>query len=182
MPEPVSVVGLGLFAGYTMLQVMARGGSAVSLEARAVRETASALVESNERSVALFGGKSAALSELFALVHECASPGWNGTKAKPLSASASEVAAKFIRLFPDDLPLPEFAPEPNGRIALEWIVAPARTVSVSFGETHRLAFAWIDGIDSGYATVSFSGDTVPFQILSAIRGLVGNGEPSLRAA
>jgi hypothetical protein len=181
MPEPVSV-GIGLLAGYTALQLAARASSAVSPEARTVRQNASALVDSAERSVALFGPKNTALSELFALVAECSQPGWNGDDAIPLEPLAASLAADFIRAFPDNLPLPEFTPEPDGCIALDWIESPTRHLSVSFGLSNRLAYAWLDGTDQGHGVASFNGETLPPRIIATIHSIVGNGDTSLRAA
>jgi hypothetical protein len=181
MPEPVSVVGLGIL-GYTALHLVARASSAVSPEARTVRQNASAIVDSAERSVALFGPKNAALSELFAILHECSEPGWDGDAAIPLDPLAASLAAEFIRALPDGVALPESTPEPDGCVALDWIDSPTRHLSVSFGLNNRLAYAWIDGSDNGNGVASFNGVSIPPRILTTIRSIIGNGDASLRAA
>src|SRR5712692_11545271 len=112
MPEPVST--LGYLVGYAALYATGRAGSAVSREAEAIRNTASAMVESTEESLALFGGKAVALSQLRALANECAEENWDGDGAWPIHPTAVLLTAEFLRALPDDLPLPEFAPEPDG--------------------------------------------------------------------
>jgi len=182
MPEPVSAVGLGFLAGYTALQLAARASSAVSPEAKVVRKNACALVDSAERSVALFGAKNTALSELFSLVNECSQQGWDGGDAVPLHPLAASLAAEFIRALPDNFPLPEFTPEPDGCIALDWIDSSTRHLSVSFGLCNRLAYAWVDGTDKGHAVASFDGEIIPPRIVAAITSIVGNGNTTLWAA
>src|SRR5207247_8865273 len=65
-------------SGQLALQRLAGGSSAISPEAHAVRKAATQVAESAERSVALFGEKTAALSELSAVTAECAEPDWDG--------------------------------------------------------------------------------------------------------
>jgi hypothetical protein len=182
MPEPVSAIGVGFLAGYAALQLAARASSAVSPEAKVVRKNASALVDSAERSVALFGAKNTALSQLFSLVDECSEQGWDGDDAAPLHPMAASLAAEFVRALPDNFPLPEFTPELDGCIALDWIESPTRHLSVSFGLNNRLAYAWLDGTDKGHGVASFDGEFIPPRVIAAIESIVGNGDTSLRAA
>ena len=46
-------------------------------------------------------------------------------------------SVEFIRALLDDLPLPEFAPEPDGSISPDWIQSRNRLFSISVGSTHR---------------------------------------------
>ena len=182
MPEPVSTIGLCYLAGYAALNVYARGSSAISSEARAAQKAATTVVESAERSQALFGEKAAAISQLRALAHECSEQGWDGAEACALDPTAVLIAEGFVRALPDGIPLPEFAPEPDGSVSLDWIQSRNRLFSMSVGPSHRLAYAWLDGADKGHGVARFDGENVPPRILEGIRGIMNHGRTSLRAA
>ena len=180
MPEPVST--LGYLVGYAALYATVRAGSAVSSEAEAIRNTASVMVESTEESLALFGGKAVALSQLRTLANECAEENWDGNGACPIHPTAVFLTAEFLRALPDDLPLPEFAPEPDGAISLDWIQSRTRLFSLGIGASQRLAYAWLDGSDKGHAVSRFDREQIPARILQGIREIIDHGHASLRAA
>lgn len=167
--------------GYADLYVYARRSSAISLEARAVHNAASAVVESAERSQALFGEKSVAISQIMALANECAEAGWDGDDAAPLAWVATHTAVQFIRAMPDDLPLPEFAPEPDGSISLDWIRSRNRLFSLSVGSTDRLAYAWLDGSDKGHGVARFDGERIPSRIVQGIVEIMNHGNVTVGA-
>jgi hypothetical protein len=127
-----------------------------------------------ERSLALFGEKVAALSQLAALAEECADPRWDGAEAAPLDPAAHAIAGRFIRSLPDGIPLPEFAPEPDGSISLDWTASRTRLFSLSIGYDNRLAYAWLDGADKGHGVAHFDGWLIPPRILDDIRRIVGH--------
>jgi hypothetical protein len=119
-------------------------------------------------------GKSAAILQIRALAQECAEPGWDGDGAEPISQAAASLAVDLIRALPDGVALPEFAPEPDGSISLDWIQSRSRLLSLSAGPGSRLAYAWLDGEDRGHAVACFDGATLPWRILEEIRGIVGH--------
>lgn len=164
------------------MQGVSRGSSAVSPEARAVGAAVCAVVERAETSQALFGEKAAAISQLRALVNECSQSGWDGAEACALNVLAMFQAESFIRALPDHLPLPEFAPEPDGSISLDWIQSKHRLFSLSIGASNRLAYAWLDGADRGHAVARFSGDKIPQRIIEGITEIMNHDYASLRAA
>jgi hypothetical protein len=178
MLEPFSTLGISL-VGYTALYAYAYGSSAISPEAQAVRKAASTVVEFAERSQALFGEKSVAISQIMALASECAEAGWDGDDAAPIDRMATPTAVEFIRAMPDDLPLPEFAPEPDGSISLDWIQSRSRLFSLSVGSTDRLAYAWLDGSDKGHGVVRFNGEKIPSRIIEGIRGIMNYGNATI---
>jgi len=180
MPEPVLVIGA--LAGYAAVYSAAQGGSAVSTEARAIRKSASAVIETAEQSHALFGAKSGAISKIWELTGECAEPGWDGNEARPVDRLAAKIAVEFIRVWPEIVPLPEFAPEPDGSISFDWIQSRTRLFSLSVGVTNRLAYAWLDGADKGHGVARFDGSRIPQRVLEGILSIVNNGNPSHRAA
>jgi hypothetical protein len=179
MHRIVPVVG---FSGHLALHALAGGGNAVSPEAYAVQQAAAEVVKSAERSQALFGEKAAALSQLAALATQCAEQGWDGENAAAIDPSAVLMAEHFLRALPDGIPLPEFAPEPDGSISLDWIRSRNRLFSLTVGRSNRLAYAWLDGADKGHGVARFDGQNVPPRVLEGIKGIVGQGHVGLRAA
>jgi hypothetical protein len=167
-------------AGYAALNAYARGGSAVSFEARAAEEAATGVVESVERSQALFGEKAAALSQLRELAAECAEVNWDGAGAIGIQAAAVLNVQDIVRALPAGIRMPEFSPEPDGSISLDWIEARTRIFSVSVGAGSRLAFAWLDGSDSGHGVARFDGERIPARILEGICGIISHGNTAVR--
>jgi hypothetical protein len=161
---------------------VARSGSAVSEESRAVRDAVDAIVNSVEKSQALFGGKAAAIAQIWTLVNECAASGWDGDGAEPVDRFAAFRAANVIRALPADVPLPEVAPEPDGAISLDWIRSRNNLFSLTVGTGDRLAYAWLDGSDRGHGVVRFDGQVVPDRILQGIDETMRHGTAALGPA
>ncbi|MSQ46887.1 MAG: hypothetical protein EXR78_00635 [Deltaproteobacteria bacterium] len=174
MLKPLSTLEAGL-VGYAALHVYAHGNSAISVEARSVRKAAHAVVESVERSQALFGEKSVAISQIATLANECAEAGWDGDEAAPINWMAADTAVQFIRVLPDNVPLPEFAPEPDGSISLDWIQSRHRLFSLSVGSSNRLAYAWLDGSDRGHGVSWFDGERIPPRVVAGILEIMNHG-------
>jgi hypothetical protein len=161
------------FSGYRALQALAGGNSAISPEADAVHEAATKVMKAAERSQALFGDKAAALSQLAALATECAEEGWDGEDAAGIDPVAVASTERFVRALPEGLPLPDFTPDPDGSISLDWTRARNRLFSLSIGRSDRLAYAWLDGTDKGHGVAQFDGQNVPPRVLEAIASIVG---------
>jgi len=122
-----------------------------------------------------------AISQIRALADDCAHPGWDGSSAAPIDPMAVRTASDFIRALPDEIPLPEFAPEPDGSISLDWIQARDRLFSLSVGKTSRLAYAWLDGVDKGHGVAGFDGRRIPLRVLQGIGGIVTHGNAAIGA-
>jgi len=135
-----------------------------------------------ERSVALFGEKAAALSRLASLAVECAEVGWDGEDAAPIDLIAIRSAERLVRMLPYGVPLPEFSPEPDGSISLDWIRSRNRLLSLSIGRSNRLAYAWLDGAERGHGVVGFDGPNVPLRVLEEIKHIMGQGHAGLGTA
>ncbi len=178
MSIAVSTLGAAGFGG---LYGLASPGSAVSTAAESIRHDARSVVSALERSQALFGTKATAISDLWKLANECADAGWDGSDAAPINLQAVYNAVAFIRALPGLLPLPEFAPEPDGAVSLDWIVSRNRLFSVSAGASGRLAYAWLDGTDRGHAVARFDGTTIPARILDGIRTITAHGHSSVQS-
>jgi hypothetical protein len=100
----------------------------------------------------------------------------------PIDPIAVLWAERLVRALPDGMPLPEFAPEPDGSISLDWILSCNRLFSLSVGRVGRLAFAWLDGTDKGHGVAPFDGQNVPPRVLDSIKRLVGQAHAGLPAA
>jgi len=179
MHRIVPVVGL---SGHLALQALVGGSSAISREAHAVHKAATRVAESAERSLALFGEKATALSQLAAVATECGEQGWDGDDAVAIDPIAVLLAERFVRALPEGVALPEFTPEPDGSISLDWIQSRNRLFSLSIGRSNRLAYAWLDGTDKGHGVAHFDGQNIPPRVLEAIKDIVGNGHAGLWAA
>ena len=142
-------------------------------------KTDSATVISAEHSPSLFGAKAAAISQLRALANECAEPDWDGNGARAIKPLTLLMAETFVRAMPDGLPLPEFAPEPDGSISLDWIQTRNRLFSLSVGTNHHLAFAWVDGADKGHGVARFDEASIPRRVADGIREIMNYGHAPL---
>jgi hypothetical protein len=169
-------------SGYIALQTLAGGDSAISQEAKAILKAATKVAQAAEQSLALFGEKASALSLLAQMVADCASPGWDGQDAAGIDQKAASSAERFVRAMPDEIPLPEFSPEPDGSISLDWIQSSNRQFSVSVGRSNRLAYAWLDGADRGHGVVRFDGRNIPQRVLGNITAIVGQKHALLRTS
>ena len=174
MLNPVSTTIGICWLGHAAMNAYARPGSAISAEANAVAQAASALVRASERSQALFGDKSVAISQLLAIANECAEPDWDGNAASMIDPAAVLGAHEFVRALPGNVPLPEFAPEPDGSISLDWVKSRHRVLTISIGGSHRLAYAWHDGAEKGHGVAVFDRTTIPPRVLQEIRIIVGH--------
>jgi hypothetical protein len=152
--------------------------SGFSPESRAVRQTLRSIANQQERSVALFGDKVAAISTIWELVRESEAFG-DGKEADPIHPIAARQAVDFVRALPEGVRLPEIAWEPDGFLSLDWSESRHRVFSVSFGGRPRLPYAWLDGPDRGHAVAFFDGETVPPRILEGIKRIVHHGDTSV---
>ena len=122
------------------------------------------------------GDINAATAQIRTLLAECAEPGWYGYGGQPLSEDAAQVATNLLRALPEDIGLPELAPESDGAIALDWSCSQNRLVSVSAGAGPRLAYAWLDGSEKGHGVAVFDGERFPPGILEVIRSIMKKGD------
>lgn len=69
---------------------------------------------------------------------------------------------------PAALPMPDIAIDPDGEISLDWVVASARMLSISVGESDRLAWAWLDGSERTHGVFQFR-NSLPEWMLVKLR-------------
>ena len=168
-----------LSAAIGAIYTLALPSSAVSSEANALQQSAVQVVHSIERSEALFGAKAVAITALWSMANECANANWDGNGANPVENAAVFNAIAFIRALPGRMVLPEFAPDPDGSISLDWIVSRTRVFSISVSARDRLAYAWLDGSDRGHAVATFDRSMIPQRILDGIDEIVAHGIETL---
>jgi hypothetical protein len=178
MLRVVPVIGL---SGYVALQAFAGGSSAVSPEADSARRAVEKVVISAERSEALFGRRAIALAQLRDTVAEHSQFGWDGADANPVDQIAVGRTTSFIRMIPDYFPLPEFSPDPDGAISLDWVSSRGRFLSISIGSEDRLAFAWLDGAERGHGTALFVGKQIPRRVVYELEQ-IAEEDAAVRAA
>ena len=141
MPEPFSTA-LSLCLGYAALNGYRRNDSAISPEAKSAVTAVAALIKDAENSQALFGAKSNALSELQNIANDCSNDDWDGNGALGIDPLSLWNAQDFVRALPDDFQLPEFAPEPDGSISLDWIQSRYRLFSLSIVSSSKLKLSF----------------------------------------
>lgn len=168
MPSTLSL-RIGGDLGFSARSPFRESDSAVSEDARRLTTETDGILGTIEESLSLFGTKSSALSDLRALANECSEANWDGEEADPISLLALRIAAQVVRALPDDIPLPEIAPEPDGAISLDWIRSNSQLLSLSVGDSLRLPYAWLDGTDRGHAVERFDGTRIPAGLLANVR-------------
>src|SRR4051794_24281058 len=99
--------------GYVPLRLLVHRQNGVSAAARNGYQAASQVGDFGDRSYGLFGPKRAAISQVWALVRESRHAVAEPEEAEPISDRVADLAVEFIRALPDELPLPEFAWEPD---------------------------------------------------------------------
>jgi len=157
--------------GYAAIQPYCTINNGVSSFAGDLVDVFSRVVYETERSEVLFGDKSVVISKIWELYFNCSSANRDESGTEPVSLSAAETAQNFIKALPRGMPLPEVAVEPDGNIALDWIQSRTQILSLSVGKSNRLAYAWLNGANSGRGVVVFNGDVVSGTILEAINGI-----------
>ena len=130
----------------------------------AQREVRSAL----ERSEALFGKKKATISAIWAVFIDHRADDWDGYGAEPVRLAAAELAERFVRSLPDNVPLPEPGAEPDGSLSFDWSRSRFKMLSMSMAAGTGVAYAWIHGDDRGRGVFQFDGKVVPKPVLQRI--------------
>ena len=181
MPEPISIA-LSLGLGYAVLYGYGRSNTAISSEADSAKKAVAELLESKERSQSLFGKKAMAISALRKMANECADEDWDGYGAGAIDPLSVWNAEDFIRALPDNLPMPEVSPEPDGSVSLDWIRSRNQIFSVSIGANNRLAYAWLDGTERGHSVFNFDGTNTPQRMLADLSPSLKYGPVALSLA
>ena len=156
--------------------------SAVSTETGVISRLASEVVGAAEKSEALFGAKSKAISKLWQLANECSENNWDDYGSAQIQRSTVSNAVEFIRSLPDKIALPEVAPEPDGSISMDWIKSRNRVFSISLNNQRTFPYAWLDGVERGHGVAVFDRGGISQRILSGISSVMENEPALLRVA
>jgi hypothetical protein len=113
------------------------------------------------------------MAEIRRVAEDCREPDWNGEGAEAVTAATAANAIELVRSLPPDLPLPSAAADPDGAISLDWMPSRHRVFSVSIGASNRVAYAWLDGTESGCGVEDFDGVTIPARLRDGIRLISG---------
>jgi hypothetical protein len=108
-----------------------------------------------------------ALDDLARLKQECAELGWEGYGAQPVNEETLDQVVAFLRALPEDVPVPDLVPEPDGEVSIEWQNGPRRVFSVSVGPHERLSYAGLLGANRWHGVDLFFG-AVPPEIIRGI--------------
>jgi len=166
---------------YVALRTASIRNTSLSEEGQHVQTVTTAFFDAREQLLSLFGDKAGLIADIREMAVERGEPNWDGYGAEPVDAVAVARAEAIIRALPDGMQLPEISAEPDGEISLDWVRTQRRLMSVSAGLSDRLAFAWLNGTDSGHGVERFDGITIPPHILAGIL-MVFDGDASVRAA
>lgn len=147
-----------------------RSNSALSIEGRELHERVTEVWGAFDKSISLRGPHGELFSELDSLVAEHSTPGWDGDSAPPVSFATLQNAKDFIGALSHSTAKPELAVEPDdAAISFEWHVGYRKVVSVSVGESDRLAVAGLDGVDHWHAVLKFDGANLPPLVAESIQ-------------
>jgi len=151
-----------------------RAGLLTSPSSTATSDTAKAIVRLREQvrkhlfaSYSVGHSAERALDALGEVRSEAASAGWNGYDAMPVDPEACEQARLFLEALPTTAPMPEISADPDGDVALDWILGERKALTVSIAATGRCTFAWIRGQRSCRGT-DWLDDGIPEPILNAL--------------
>jgi hypothetical protein len=164
---------------FPKLGALSRLRNAVSPPAEDVSNKLADVLRAEQRSRALFGSKSDAISAVWSVATEASEADWNGEGANAVDPLAASNAVTFIETLPAFVAMPEVSPEPDGGISLDWIESRTRIFSVSIGSKRALPFAWLDGNARGYGVVSFDGQEMPNRVLDEITRIRINAHSSV---
>jgi hypothetical protein len=100
-----------------------------------------ALEESISPSIIEMPEEERILSELLNLFHEYSETGWDGYHAKPISIISLNYALKFTTLLRvEGFSLPNFIPDPTGKIAMIWETNSSETI-ISINNSGDIIFS-----------------------------------------
>ncbi|MGD1001819.1 MAG: hypothetical protein ABSA67_14085 [Candidatus Brocadiia bacterium] len=117
-----------------------------------------------QRSV-YFGG---VFDELCVIYEQCREGNWDGYGAAAIKDETYRIASRFLESLSLRTPTPSVGAEADGELALEWYVAPRRTLSVSVGPDGYLHYAALFNDSKAFGTEPFVAD-VPPAILNLIQ-------------
>lgn len=133
----------------TVLAYPLRGKESVDLFDRGLSEDARetrTLSQRDDSPASIMDHKQLlAFEKLIIAIREAQTEGWDGYDALPADPNAVKYAIAFLQNLPDDLPIPEFAIDPDGDVAIEWDYGPRLLISIRIARDGTLYYAGKDG-------------------------------------
>ncbi len=167
MPATLSRLGSAL----TLYSLVA-GAQGVSPEAAAIDKDLANVAADRDQSVSLSRPSARLLSQLTELV------ALTTAEHRPSELAIRE-AEFLLRSLTPGLSEPEITIEDDAAIALEWLSSRTRMLSVSVNGSGRLAYAWLNGSESGHAVARFVGNYLP-PVLREIAWEVAGADAAFR--
>ncbi|MGC2162370.1 MAG: hypothetical protein WA634_10700 [Silvibacterium sp.] len=111
-----------------------------------------------------------ARADIEAVQQEASFDGWDGYGGKALDAEACVITASFLEALPTTIPIPEISADNDGEVALDWIFAPRRALTISIDGRGRCSYAWMLGQITSRGT-DWITDGIPANIAYALAQL-----------
>jgi hypothetical protein len=108
-----------------------------------------------------------------AVVNETREVGWDGGDAAPVREETIAKVWALLAALPPQVPMPEISAEPDGDVALDWIMDRERQVSVSVRHNGESHFSGLFGGGRKVHGADVFSCAVPPMVLSAIKQVVG---------
>lgn len=83
------------------------------------------------------------LDALLKLMEECATNNWDGYGAPAITSTTLDKTREFTESLSPEIPTPDFSPEPDGEIAVEWYGKNGASISISVGDSDTINYAAI---------------------------------------
>jgi hypothetical protein len=112
------------------------------------------------REPASYAWRDALLQELEETAVACSSAGWDGYDAEPVKSEAYSGSSLLIQLLPEGIIPPRVVPEPDGDLALEWILEGDKHFTLSLSGD-SIIYAGILGKSRKYGREPFQGELPP---------------------
>lgn len=143
----------------------------VSDVANTLRNTITQFVRDFSVSAVWHARDSAPNSQLINLYRECRLANWDQDGAMPVTTATLETAMTLLHSLPTTVAVPDFLPEPSGRIGFEWFRETGRVYVLSVGADRQLEFAGLFGPGNEiHGRCSFAG-TTPNMVLDHLKEL-----------
>ncbi len=107
---------------------------------------------------------------------------WDGYNALPITIETGEAAKEFIRLIPNDIDIPEFSPDNDGEISIDWDYCVGDNfnseyfcLSVSINDGKKLSYVMKDPYNRSNGIYDFK-DKIPEPIIKDLKTFLKNKE------
>jgi hypothetical protein len=123
-----------------------------------------------------------AANDLFRILGECSVAGWDGYRARPITAETCIRTFEFLFDLPQWMTAPDLVPEADGQIAIEWSFPPSQTLSISIGAEGPLHFAGtFRGGEEIHGVAPYS-YCIPESVLQILAKTIRTGTAAIRRA